>query len=274
MSTAHVAVPGATTIKPFYSTVEWEGKEYDAHKGTTVLMQVIADAGTDASRRTKALERLGRLRNRDMTPQLVALYERFTEREERLETIRCLISSEDPRGLPLFARILEHEKDEMVRLYAAVALAQWNVRRGVAELIRAHEKCKDATSSDSYVCKEAANEFAWFNTHKGWGFPQERVREALLGRSDLDDHQRRELYLNEIKNWWRQNEHRFPDWKLGDPLPEVPSSTENAHHVETGDTCSIECENDRACSITCPKGRRPVCRCEGERQAICECRGD
>lgn len=54
LSTAHVAVPGATTIKPFYSTVEWEGKEYDAHKGTTVLMQVIADAGTDASRRTKA----------------------------------------------------------------------------------------------------------------------------------------------------------------------------------------------------------------------------
>lgn len=227
LSTAYVPVPGATTIKPFYRTVKWEGKGYDAHEGAAVLMQVIADAGTDASRRAKALERLGRLRHRDATPQLVALYERFTEREERLETIRCLISSEDPRSLPLFARILEHEEDEMVRLYAAVAMAQWNVRRGVAELIRIHDKCKDAASSDSNICNEAANEFAWFNIHKGWGFPQERIRTALLGRSDLDDDQRRELYLSEIKNWWGQIEHRFPEWKPGDPLPEASAGKNN-----------------------------------------------
>lgn len=227
LSTADVAVPGATTIKPSYSTVEWEGKEYDEHEGAAVLMQVIADSGTDASRRAKALERLGRLRNRDATPQLVALYERFTGREERLKTIRCLISSEDPRGLPLFARILQHEQDEMVRLSAAVAMAQWNVRSGVAELIRIHDKCKDAASAHSYVCTGAANSLARLNTHKGWGFPDERIREGLLDKSDLDDHQRRELYRNEIKAWWAENEHRFPDWKPGDPLPEVPAADRN-----------------------------------------------
>lgn len=227
LSTAYVPVPGATTIKPFYRTVEWEGKEYDAHEGRAVLMTIIADAGTDASRRAKALQRLGRLRHRDATPQLLAIYRRLTEREERLETIRCLISSEDPRSLPLFAGILEHEEDKMVRLYAAVAMAQWNVHRGVAELIRIHDKCKDAASAHSYVCTGAANSLARLNTYRGWGFPQEPVREALLGRSDLDDDQRRELYLSEIKNWWAQNERRFPDWKLGDPLPEASPEDDN-----------------------------------------------
>ncbi|MGB2984854.1 MAG: hypothetical protein WBE26_03145 [Phycisphaerae bacterium] len=57
------------------------------------------------------------------------------------------------------------------------------------------------------------------NTHKGWGFADQQVREALLGRTELNDDQRRELYLNEIKDWWSKNEHRFPDWKPGDPLP-------------------------------------------------------
>ena len=185
LSAAYIEVPGMTTIKPVHNTVKWEGKEYDAQEGTAVLMRVIQDAGTDASRRTKALNRLDTFRNRYTVPQLVILYDHLTEEQERRETISCLILSEDPRSLPLFARILEHEKDEMARLYAVVGLAKWNVRCGVAELIRIHDKCRDVTSADSDVCNVAANAFAHANTHKGWGFPQEEVRQALLGRSDL-----------------------------------------------------------------------------------------
>ncbi len=224
LTTADVAVPGETTFKTVYATVEWEGHEYDAHEGTMVLMKVIVDPATSATVRAKALQRLQRLRNRSITAQLVALYGTLTERDEKRGVVRCLIGSEDPRGFPLFVQVLEHEQDEMVRLSAAVALARWNVRRGVAELIRIQNTCKDAASAQSYVCNGASNSFTRLNTRKGWGFEDQRVRETLLGRTEFNNDQRRELYLNEIKDWWSQNEHRFPNWKLGDPLPEVPAN--------------------------------------------------
>jgi hypothetical protein len=221
LSRAHVAVSGATTIRPLYSTVEWEGKEYDAREGTVVLMQVIVDARTDASRRVKALERLGRLRNTDTTEQLVALYDRVTEREERLETIRCLISSEDPRGFSLFMQVLEDEKDPLVRIFAAVALAQWNIRRGVAELMGVLDECRVDASADRTACNEAAKGFLSLNARKGWGFPEERIRQEILARPDVSDEEMSALFVVEMKKWFAENERRFPDWKLGDPLPKV-----------------------------------------------------
>jgi hypothetical protein len=59
------------------------------------------------------------------------------------------------------------------------------------------------------------------NARKGWGFPEEEVRMALKDRTDLDDDQKAAAYIAEIKKWFAQNEHRFPDWKPGDPLPKI-----------------------------------------------------
>jgi len=219
LSTAHVAAQGETTGKTFYATVEWEGQEYHALEGTTVLMKVIADPVTDPTIRAKALQHLGRLHNRDTTVQLVGLYDSLTTREEKVGIMSCLIWSEDPRGFPLFARVLEHEKDNMVRLYAAVALAQWNVRRGVAELIRVMEECKDDASSDRTVCNEAAKAIASFNAHKGWGFPEDRIRQKIASRADLSNEDMSALFVTEVKKWFAENDHRFPDWNPGNPLP-------------------------------------------------------
>jgi len=119
------------------------------------------------------------------------------------------------------------ETDSMMRLYSAVALAQWNVRSGVAALIESiEEACIDATSKDPAVCKEAGNELVWFNTHKGWGLPLDDMRRSVEGQGGLNQQDMGALYVSAIKTWFAENEHRFPDWKPGDPLPEVEASQE------------------------------------------------
>lgn len=222
LSTAQVAVPGKSTGKMFYATVEWEGQEYHAIEGTSVLMKVITDPATDSILRAKALQRLGRLRNTDTTVRLVALYDSLAEREEKLGVMSCLIWSEDPRGFSLFTRVLEHEQDNMVRLFAGVALAQWNVRRGVAELVRVLEECKDGARADRTFCNEAAKEFAGLNARKIWGFPEKEIRESIASKTALSDEEMSALFVAAIKKWFSENEHRFPDWKPGDPLPTAP----------------------------------------------------
>lgn len=221
LSPAYVPVPGVTTAQMHYDTVEWEGIQYDASEGTKVLMKVATDSDTDATQRTKALQQLKRLRNRDITPHLVGLYDTVSERSDKLGIMSCLISSQDAHGFPLFARVLEHENDDMVKLFAAVALAQWNVRRGVAELIDVLAECKDGTLGDRTVCNEAAKEFLWFNARKGWGFPEANIRTSIQERTDLQDEEKSALFVSEIKKWWTKNRERFPDWKPGDPLPET-----------------------------------------------------
>lgn len=220
LSTVQTSVPGETTFKMVNPTLRWQGREYQAAEGTRVLMQVITDPVTDPSRRAKALEALGRLRNTDTTPQLISLYNDLREREEKAGVILCLTWSEDPRGLPLFMRILDHEQDKLVRFFAASALAQWNVRRGVAELIRLLE-CTDALGPRT-VRDEAANSIRSFNTRKSWGYPEQEILADLTKANP--DYTREEalvLYLGAINTWFEANKHRFPDWKLGDALPKI-----------------------------------------------------
>lgn len=222
LSSVCVEVQGAQTGKSFHNTVEWEGQRYGAVDGTAILMQTIVDPNVHATLRTLALQQLARLRNRNATERLLAIYDGLREREERLGVIRCLISSEDPRGFPLFMRVLEHEQDKLVRLFAAVALAKWNVRRGVTELIDVLERCKDYEQTERSLCDEAANEFRWLNTHKGWGFPMEPLERDISSRTDVDLARQRSLLISAISSWYLENKSRFPDWASGNPLPAAP----------------------------------------------------
>jgi len=224
LSTAYVPVPGEATGKMLYTTVEWEEHEYQAQEGTTVLMKVIVDAVTDSSVRAKALERLSRLRNRDATPQLLSLYDDLREAEEKAWLLRCLTSAEDPRGLPLFARVLEQEADDTVRMVAAFSLAQWNVRRGVEEFVGLLDSGVPAGQTDrmKYDLHTLINVFATENRRKSWGFPFEEVAKSIGQRTDLADEQKASLLASEIKKWFSENKDRFPDWKPGDPLPAAP----------------------------------------------------
>lgn len=224
LSTAYVPVPGEAAGKMLYTTVEWGEHEYQAQEGTTVLMKVIVDAATDSSVRAKALERLSRLRNRDTTPQLLSLYDDLREAEEKAWLLRCLTSAEDPRGLPLFARVLEQETDDTVRMVAAFSLAQWNVRRGVEELVGLLDSGAPTAQTDrmKYDLDTVINVFATENRRKSWGFPFEKVAKSIGERTDLADEQKASLLASEIKKWFSENKDRFPDWNLGDPLPAAP----------------------------------------------------
>jgi hypothetical protein len=35
------------------------------------------------------------------------------------------------------------------------------------------------------------------------------------------------MLIKRWEEWFAENEHRFPDWKLGDPLPEVSAGDDN-----------------------------------------------
>lgn len=218
---------------------DWEGRQYGTSEGIQVLMRVVTDAGTDREERAKALERLSTLwpwlRNTDRIPELIALYDTLTGREEKLGLLGCLTRSEDPRGVPLFARVLQHEKDDRVRLFAAIALAQWNVRRGVGELVAGLDS-DEVFPQPVYspygrkIGDIVLGDFLSKSRDKGWGFPDEEIRKSIETQGGLGEGKRKALYIAEmkaaVKKWFAENEDRFPDWKPGDPLPaaETPAA--------------------------------------------------
>lgn len=232
LSTAQVDVPGETKVKLVNKrTVVWDGQTYSAGEGGRLLMTVIMDPATEASRRARALDVFGKLRDKSATPQLLSLYKELSDRDGKAEIILCLTWSEDPRGLPLFAQVMEHEEDDLVRLFAAIALAKWNVRRGVAELVLLLES-ETTLLRDTRTPRIRDNALAMFmnyNRRKGWGFSDRRFREDTASSADLHNEQRWALAIAEITKWFEANEHRFPEWKPGDPLPVIPEpKTDNS----------------------------------------------
>lgn len=185
-------------------------------------MAVITDSTASPSLRSKALQQLARLRNRGVTEKLISLYPEADDREVKRQVIACLISSEDPRAFSLFLRILETEQDPILNLSAATALARWNVRRGVAELVRVFEECEGVEESGRSLCDLAAISFQQLDMQKGWGFPRKQIEDQLSERQNLNVSELRRMYASELTKWYAENEHRFPEWSVGDPLPEAP----------------------------------------------------
>ncbi|UCC32079.1 MAG: HEAT repeat domain-containing protein [Phycisphaerales bacterium] len=232
LSTVYVPQPGHSRHKTFHTTVNWEGRQYGTSEGIRILMRVITDEGTHPDERAKALESLGTLwpwlRNTGHIPELIALYDTLTAREEKLGVMRCLIRSEEPRGLPLCMNVLDKEKDSFVRLAAAGCLAKWNVRRGVTELVARLDS--DEVFPQPFYSPYGPNigdnvlgNFLSRSRDRGWGFPEEEIRKSIEAQTGLDEAKMKALYVAEmkaaVKKWFAENEHRFPDWKPGDPLP-------------------------------------------------------
>jgi hypothetical protein len=186
-------------------------------------MDVIAAPETNAHLRANALEMVGRLKDRRLTSRLVSLYGALRFREEKAAILQAISLACDPTGFPLFMKVLDEEEDKIVRLFAASGLAQWNVRRGVAELMRLLEAEDEVPPPArwSRVGDYAFDLLGTYNRRKGWGFPDEAIRRAVATRDDLDKNGKKALYVGEMKTWFEVNKGRFPDWKPGDPLPEV-----------------------------------------------------
>jgi len=217
--------------------VQWRDREYDIDTGIDVLMSVARqrEDNADPWNSTAAVTVLamlgGNLKGHACLDELAMLYDRANV-PERSAILTCFITSGDARGIPVFIHTLDKEKNMTLRLRAAGALAQWNIRRGVGvlvDLLESKEKLLLPGGLMPYVRDKALDLFRTKNRLKGWGFVDhgDEIAESIVSRTDINDDDKRSLYIAEmkaaIKKWFTENEDRFPDWKLGDPLPEIPS---------------------------------------------------
>ncbi|UCG15510.1 MAG: hypothetical protein JSV19_09470 [Phycisphaerales bacterium] len=217
LSPAYVCGTASRPAPP--TSVEFEGTEYPVDDGIKILMGVVRDKEAGTERRIGAIQTLSRfapqLRDEAYIDDLKALYRRTQELPLKAEILRCVGRSGDARGLELFHAVLDEETSPFVRLLAAGELADWNVRLGVKELIKLLEpdnttqpgKRPPRTLSD-----EAAICLQGLNRRKGWGFPEEEVREAMkaLGKDNLEESER--LFRDRWKAWFEANKDRFPTW--------------------------------------------------------------
>ncbi len=103
-------------------------------------------------------------------------------------------------------------------------MARWNIRSGVSKLINLLESRHVGPQGQRFG-NEVMKVVQGLSEHNGWGLPEgEILRRIMESRSDLNQDQKIGLHVVEIKKWFAENEERFPDWKPGDPLPEIRSS--------------------------------------------------
>lgn len=257
------------TVRKLPERVQWQGRDYNVETGIEVLMGVVQDATQTEDEQHRALLGLAmlrqRLEGRPCLEELAKHYENASELHKGAILV-CLQGSEDPRGIAVFMRALQEEQNIKLRLWAAEALANWNIRRGVREMVSLTES--DAIvpppSRMPFARDNALDSFSKCNARKGWGFPEEEVRKSIEARPGLDRVQFVALYAAEIKKWFAENEHRFPDWKLGDPLPNGAEEPRPPNEVTPGLAL---------CSIVCPRGSCQT-RCEGRCLAYCDGEGE
>lgn len=252
---------GAYPIRPLPTSVKWDGRVYDVESGIAALLDVIrhpekSDGHWNSAVALTYLSMLDRhLKGRRCLDELAKLYDAPGE-VNKGGILLCFKASDDPRAIPVFMRTLDNEQDLKLRLSAAAGLAQWNVRRGVAEFVDLLESKETLPKPArmAYVRDNARNLFETKNRLKGWGFPDEEIQKSIEAQGGFDREESRKrwesgdeetrksiesrarlvreefmaLYIAEIKKWFAENEHRFPDWKPGDPLPVVPADEEEA----------------------------------------------
>ena len=219
---------GMPIVQHLATTVRWEDREYDIETGIELVMSIVRSPEKH-QRPWSAATALGELANlgtqlngRSCLDELATLFDGAGE-PEKLIILTCFKGSRDPRGVPLFTRTLAETQNMKLRLSAADGLAKWNIRRGVSALVDLLDSNEVLAQPARlpYVRDNAVDRFRRANTFKGWGFPDEELRRSVEERTDLSAEQVSKMYAQRIKKWFAENEHRFPEWKLGDPLPET-----------------------------------------------------
>lgn len=213
------------------TSTRWRGRDYDVEAGIEVLLGVVRNQASSTRDREMALSQLGVLRvNLNGRPFLNELSRRFDTAGdlEKLLILNCFISSHDVRAIPFCVHVLDNEKRPTLRVRAAHWLAQWNIRRGVAELVSLLQS-KEALVQPGptpYVRWAALDAFRNSNDRKGWRWVERDWWTPIDSQDSLTDEEKRALYdtefdkeVEDIKKWFAANKDRFPDWKSGDPLP-------------------------------------------------------
>jgi len=220
------------------TSIRWKDVQYSIDDGIAVLMNVVRDPDAAsghwnaAAAITQFATLGGYLNGQSCLDELAKRYDTFGV-SERGAVLLCFKTSGDPRGIPLFVHVLDEEKNVKLRLWAASGLANWNVRRGVAELVTLLDSQEEMPQPSQlfYVCDDAMRTFRLQNIRKGWGFPDDKESAEwppdVMPPPDVAARLKPRPAVAEIKRWFAENEHRFPDWNPGDPLPEVPAGDNN-----------------------------------------------
>lgn len=218
-------VSGVVIQTTMQRSINWEQKEYSTTEGIKVLMQVVTDAHTDPDKRADALSKLSNfgpwLHNTDNIPELIMAYSLCTDRVEKGRLISCLALSDDRRTLPLLTKYYSEAANDVARAQGAYSLAKWNIRRGVSGLISLLES-RELINGRLKLANNVRKTLQRLNLQKGWGIPGKDILLKVneVG-SDVSDDQKMVLYAEEVKKWFAENKHRFPEWKAGDPLPKI-----------------------------------------------------
>lgn len=236
MSVEDVGDSSMSVIDSVPQVLRWQGSTYAPDEAIKVLTSVIRDPGNDTKDREDALSTLGMLgtslQAHACIKELIEMFPKASNPGIKRGIVLCLVKSQDPRSLQLFHDALTTETEVGIRLFAAVGLAQWNIRGGVAELIellKSEEHLGFRTVRD-----EAADSFRSLNRRRAWGFPEQNVRTSCYKQAAGSTDDFMALYIASLKEWFAVNEHRFPDWKSGDPLPELPESEKKQRAEEQG----------------------------------------
>ena len=233
LSCATVDQPGYRSIHPPRPPgLSFEGKQYDPEAGIAALMDVVKDhrAGERRLQALEQLQRVGRkLSGRPCVADLVALYPELADTESRLGLMVCLAASEDERALPLFLRVLAGKPAPLECLGAALGLAQWNERTGVASLMQLLGDDTPLPNRRS-VGYEASSSLFSLNTRRAWGFPEDEMFKSLEEMKDLPEETRKDFVVKRWREWFEANQHRFPVFQP-DASGQVPGEGEPPQEV-------------------------------------------
>jgi len=217
-----VLTQGVTFRQSAPRTLTVDGREYVADAAIPVLMSVFFDEEKPIEDRARSLRTLGPIASRlvrsQWVPKLVDYAGHCENRQLKLLAVQILAGSCDRRALPLLSKLLSGEQDAIVRFSLAGPLAAWSIRDGVRGLVELLDS-KVRLSEHRPLWSSVLQGLEELNDIKAWGFPMAQVKEAM---DQIGDGQvRLAAYRQRWKEWFAENEDRFPDWKPSDPLPEV-----------------------------------------------------
>ena len=206
-------------------SIIWEGIELDSRVAESILMNVVENPESAKSRRLDALGKLSAihsvLRGSDSLPRLIALYDKDVDIETRRAVVLCLCKSMDPRAFDLLFRITQSESgDSMLRVICAGGLAQWNVRQGVRQLAMLADS-DESIHSHRTIGDEAMILLQSLDQLKNWGYDARPSVQSIITSKSLNHSDKRHALRDNFVEWFEANAYRFPDWRPGDPLPEV-----------------------------------------------------
>lgn len=187
-------------------TVTFEGRDYSYGDAIPLLVGIATDRRADAARRAQAGDRLKVAAEDPLMAKYIPTLMRACLDEStgtvRFELLMCLAAVGDGTTLGFFEHLLDSERDELVRLAAAYALAQWNEQRGVEELVALlHSNTRLA--GEKTVRGEAMMALYRLNEAQGWGMPLK----SLLKQQTKDDGSDT---LQAVEGWLAANRDRFP----------------------------------------------------------------